>query len=104
MEVHDLPKLVAWLQEDERVVMVLSYAHDYSHSEIARVTGLPVGTVKSKLNRAKARILERMRVNETERACLTKKYYGSCSGDARRHCGCGIRTRCGATCRPDAAA
>lgn len=64
-DVHDLPKLLAWLDEDERVVMVLSYAHEYSHSEIARVTGLPLGTVKSKLNRAKARILARL--NETER-------------------------------------
>ncbi len=65
VEVHDLPKLLAWLDEDERAVMVLSYAHEYSHSEIALVTGLPLGTVKSKLNRAKARILARL--NETER-------------------------------------
>ncbi len=57
---HDLPKLLAWLEEDERAAMLLSYAHGYSHSEIAVVTGLPIGTVKSKLNRAKARILERM--------------------------------------------
>ncbi len=48
------------LPEEERVAMVLSYAHGYSHSEIALVTGLPIGTVKSKLNRAKARILERI--------------------------------------------
>jgi RNA polymerase sigma-70 factor (ECF subfamily) len=60
VEMHDLPKLLAWLEEDERVAMVLSYAHGYSHSEIAVVTGLPIGTVKSKLNRARARILERM--------------------------------------------
>jgi len=40
--------------------LLLSYAHGYSHSEIALVTGLPIGTVKSKLNRAKSRILERM--------------------------------------------
>jgi RNA polymerase sigma-70 factor (ECF subfamily) len=45
--------------------MLLSYAHGYSHSEIALVIGLPVGTVKSKLNRAKARILARL--NATER-------------------------------------
>lgn len=60
VEMHDLPKLLAWLEEDERAAMLLSYAHGYSHSEIAVVTGLPIGTVKSKLNRAKARILERM--------------------------------------------
>jgi RNA polymerase sigma-70 factor (ECF subfamily) len=60
VEVHDLPKVLAWLEEEERAAMLLSYAHGYSHSEIALVTGLPVGTVKSKLNRARARILERM--------------------------------------------
>jgi RNA polymerase sigma-70 factor (ECF subfamily) len=65
VEVHDLPKLLAWLEEEERVAMLLSYAHGYSHSEIALVIGLPVGTVKSKLNRAKARILARL--NPTER-------------------------------------
>ncbi len=60
VEVHDLPKMLAWLPEEERAALLLSYAHGYSHSEIALVTGLPIGTVKSKLNRAKARILERM--------------------------------------------
>lgn len=60
VEVHDLPKMLAWLPEEERAALLLSYAYGYSHSEIALVTGLPVGTVKSKLNRAKARILERM--------------------------------------------
>ena len=60
VEVHDLPKLLAWLEEEERAAMLLSYAYGYSHSEISLVTGLPIGTVKSKLNRAKARILERM--------------------------------------------
>ena len=67
-EIHDLPKLLGWLEEDERVVMVLSYAYEFSHREIALVTGLPVGTVKSKVTRAKQRILERLRAAETHDA------------------------------------
>ena len=59
-EVHDLPKVLAWLEEEERAAMLLSYVYGYSHREISLVTGLPVGTVKSKLNRARVRILERM--------------------------------------------
>ena len=48
VEVHDLPKMLAWLpEEEERAALLLSYAHGYSHSEIALVTGVPVGTVKS---------------------------------------------------------
>lgn len=57
----DLPKLLAWLDDDERVVLVLSYAHECSHREISVVTGLPLGTVKSHLTRGKARILARLR-------------------------------------------
>jgi RNA polymerase sigma-70 factor, ECF subfamily len=68
-EVHDLPKLLAWLEEEERTTMLLSYAHGYSHSEISLVTGLPVGTVKSKLNRAKARILERLNATKSATKC-----------------------------------
>jgi RNA polymerase sigma-70 factor, ECF subfamily len=67
-EVHDLPKLLAWLEEDERVVMVLSYAHEFSHREIAIVMGLPVGTVKSKLTRGRQRILARLGTTEVQDA------------------------------------
>jgi RNA polymerase sigma-70 factor (ECF subfamily) len=52
--------VLAWLEEEERAAMLLSYAYGYSHREISLVTGLPVGTVKSKLHRARVRILERM--------------------------------------------
>jgi RNA polymerase sigma-70 factor (ECF subfamily) len=64
-ETLDLPKLLAWLEDDERVVLVLSYAHEYSHREISLVTGLPLGTVKSHLTRGKARILARLRDSES---------------------------------------
>jgi RNA polymerase sigma factor (sigma-70 family) len=64
-EALDLPKLLAWLEDDERAVFVLSYAHEYSHREISQVTGLPLGTVKSHLTRGKARILARLRDSES---------------------------------------
>ena len=64
-ETLDLPKLLAWLEDDERAVLVLSYAHEYSHREISLVTGLPLGTVKSHLTRGKARILARLRDSES---------------------------------------
>src|SRR5262249_25604656 len=59
-EIHDLPTVLAWLDDDERALLVLSYAQEYSHREIADITGMPIGTVKSKLARAKAKVLERM--------------------------------------------
>jgi len=65
---HDLETLLGWLDDDERVTMVLSYAHEYSHREIANITGMPVGTVKSKLARAKVKLLDRLKVSEAQHA------------------------------------
>lgn len=58
-EINDLEKFLAVLDEQERAVMILSYACGQSHREIGETTGLPVGTVKSIIHRAKDRIRER---------------------------------------------
>lgn len=58
-ETGDLDKLLEVLTEEERAVMVLSYAFGMSHREIGEATGLPVGTVKSIIFRGKERIRER---------------------------------------------
>jgi len=52
----DLDTLLAALNEQERVIMILSYACGLSHREISEATGLPAGTVKSIIHRAKQRI------------------------------------------------
>ena len=48
------------LRPEYRRVVVLRYHEDLSHDEIAAVTGLPVGTVKSYLHRARAELAARM--------------------------------------------
>lgn len=58
-ETGDLDKLLAVLDEEERAVMVMSYAFGMSHREIGEATGLPVGTVKSLIFRGKDKIRER---------------------------------------------
>ncbi|MDJ0905615.1 MAG: sigma-70 family RNA polymerase sigma factor [Woeseiaceae bacterium] len=55
-EVSDLEKLLAVLNEDERAIMVMSYACGLSHREIGDATGLPVGTIKSIIFRGKEKI------------------------------------------------
>lgn len=57
-ELADLPRLLAVLAEEERQVMLLGYGCGYSQAEIAEITGMPVGTVKSHMHRGKARIRE----------------------------------------------
>lgn len=55
-EVTDLDKLLAVLEEEERAVMVMSYACGLSHREISEATAMPVGTVKSIIFRGKEKI------------------------------------------------
>ena len=55
-EVTDLDKFLAVLSEEERAVMLMSYACGLSHREISEATTMPVGTVKSVIFRGKEKI------------------------------------------------
>ncbi len=52
----DLDRFLAVLSEEERAVMVMSYACGLSHREISEATSMPVGTVKSVIFRGKEKI------------------------------------------------
>ena len=52
----DLDRALATLGEEERNCVVLCYAGGMSHSEASQATGLPLGTVKSHVNRGKAKL------------------------------------------------
>ncbi len=55
-EVTDLDRFLAVLTEDERAIMIMSYAVGLSHREIGDATNMPVGTVKSVIFRGKEKI------------------------------------------------
>jgi RNA polymerase sigma-70 factor (ECF subfamily) len=55
-EVTDLDKLLAVLDEEERAIMIMSYACGLSHREIGEATSMPIGTVKSVIFRGKQKI------------------------------------------------
>jgi RNA polymerase sigma-70 factor (ECF subfamily) len=55
-EISDLDKFLAVLTNDERAVMILSYACGLSHREIGETADLPIGTVKSIIFRGKEKI------------------------------------------------
>lgn len=63
-EMPDLDRLLAELTDDERAIMILSYACGLSHQEIAEATGLPVGSVKSIIHRGKQRIRDRFEITD----------------------------------------
>lgn len=51
---------LAALPEQHRLVILLSVVEGFSHSEIARKVGLPIGTVKTYVRRGLLRIRERL--------------------------------------------
>jgi len=60
----DLNRFLEVLNPNERMTMVLAYAHGMSHAEISEVSGLPVGTIKSHINRGKHKIQETFDLKE----------------------------------------
>ncbi len=48
------------LPADQRIVFVLSDVQGMSYEEVAEVTSANLGTVKSRLSRARARLRERL--------------------------------------------
>jgi RNA polymerase sigma-70 factor (ECF subfamily) len=63
-EVGDLDRFLAVLTEEERAVMILSYACGLSHREIGAAANLPVGTVKSIIFRSKEKVRERFEIKD----------------------------------------
>lgn len=57
----DAIKVLSVLTRQERVVMVLCYAHGYTHAEISEIVDMPLGTVKSHIRRGRLKILDRFR-------------------------------------------
>lgn len=51
------------LPEDWRMVVLLSDVHGLAYDEIASTLGVPVGTVKSRLSRARARLRDLLRAS-----------------------------------------
>lgn len=60
----DLDRALAQLTPDVRLCIVLAHGERMSHREIAEVTDLPLGTVKSHITRGAARLRDLLRVYE----------------------------------------
>lgn len=57
---HMLQQAIESLPEYQRVMIVMYHQEDRSYEEIAEVLDLPVGTVKSRLNRARLALRDRL--------------------------------------------
>lgn len=56
----DLQRCLLRLPQDQRAVLLLVSVEDMSYEETARIVGAPVGTVMSRLSRARTRLRELM--------------------------------------------
>ena len=63
-EVSDLDRLLSVLTDEERAIMILSYACGLSHREIGDAANLPVGTVKSIIFRGKEKIRDNFDIED----------------------------------------
>jgi RNA polymerase sigma-70 factor, ECF subfamily len=76
LEHRDLLRAFATLPEEQRAVLLLVGVEDLSYQEAARVLGVPIGTVMSRLSRGRER--------------LRRSIHGEPDGN-RRHCGAALR-------------
>jgi RNA polymerase sigma-70 factor (ECF subfamily) len=59
-DVDDLQKALAELPESFRTAVILYYFEEFSYRQIAEQMDLPIGTVMSRLSRAKAHLRQRL--------------------------------------------
>lgn len=75
--VDRLRRTILTLPFHQREVLVLCDLHEWSYEEAARLIGCPVGTIRSRLSRARAALSQRLSAREHERAAV-------CASVARR--------------------
>lgn len=64
----DLQRCLLRLPEEQRAVLLLATLEDMSYAEIAKVTGVPAGTVMSRLSRARERMRALMDASQDQPA------------------------------------
>jgi len=57
-KIRELDKALSQLSDEHRLIVLLHDTEGYKLSEIQELLGIPVGTVKSRLHRARARLRE----------------------------------------------
>jgi RNA polymerase sigma-70 factor (ECF subfamily) len=54
--VRDLDRAIARLPEEQRAVLLLVTLEEMSYDQVARALGIPIGTVMSRLSRAREKL------------------------------------------------
>ena len=65
-----LERALASLPEDQRLAVLLSDVHGHPYDEVAEITGVAIGTVKSRISRARARLRDALLEDDAAREHL----------------------------------
>lgn len=71
MQMADFRKALAQLKDEQREALLLVGASGFSYEEAAEMCGVAVGTIKSRTNRARARLAELMWLREDDALEMT---------------------------------
>jgi RNA polymerase sigma-70 factor, ECF subfamily len=66
MEMKDFQEALSQLPEDQREALVLVGAAGFSYEEAAEISGCAIGTIKSRVNRARGRLADALHMGEEE--------------------------------------
>jgi RNA polymerase sigma-70 factor (ECF subfamily) len=67
LEVQDMQKALLRLHHEHRELLLLVGLADISYEEAAEICGVPMGTIKSRLSRARARLAEELGLTRADR-------------------------------------
>ncbi|MBE0643575.1 MAG: sigma-70 family RNA polymerase sigma factor [Bacteroidetes bacterium] len=65
-----LGRAIDKLRPEYASVITLFYMHEQSHEEICSITGLPIGTIKNRLHRARTELRQQLERNDTHASLL----------------------------------
>lgn len=71
LQMNDFRVAFAQLKDEQREALLLVGASGFSYEEAADMCGVAVGTIKSRTNRARAKLAELMHLNEDEALEMT---------------------------------
>lgn len=66
MDMQDFQAALSQLSEDQREALLLVGAEGFAYEEAAEICGCAVGTIKSRVNRARAKLAELMHVSAVD--------------------------------------
>ena len=68
MDMKDFQDALSELPDDQREALILVGAAGFSYEEAAEISGCAVGTIKSRVNRARNRLAESLELSDEDRA------------------------------------